>query len=184
MGYAALIVAGHAPTIAARLPALSELAQPSRLPLWIAAIAGVKVLHELGHALACRHFGARPAEMGVLLLAGAPTLYCDVSDAWRLPSKWRRMAVSSAGMFVELFIAAVAAIVWWHAAPGLLAALCLSLIIVCSVGTVAVNLNPLLRYDGYYLLADWLETPNLAERARGLVSGAWRQWLLGQPSAC
>jgi putative peptide zinc metalloprotease protein len=143
----------------------------------------VKVLHELGHALACRHFGARPAEMGVLLLAGAPALYCDVSDAWRLPSKWRRMAVSSAGMFVELFIAAVCAIVWWHAAPGLLSALCLSLIIVCSVGTIAVNLNPLLRYDGYYLLADWLETPNLAERARGLVSGAWRQWLLGQPSA-
>ena len=95
------------------LPTLGELvAAAAACRLWLAAIAVVKVLHELGHALACRHFGARPQEMGVLLLAGRPALYCDVSDAWRLPSKWRRMAVSGAGMFVELLIAAVAVIVW------------------------------------------------------------------------
>ncbi|HEX6960957.1 MAG TPA: HlyD family efflux transporter periplasmic adaptor subunit, partial [Lacipirellula sp.] len=138
-------------------------------------------LHELGHAIACRHFGARPQEMGVLLLAGAPTLYCDVSDAWRLPSKWQRMAVSSAGMMVELVLAAAAVIVWRYSEPGLVSAICLSLIVVCSVGTLAINANPLLRYDGYYLLADWLEVPNLAERARSLVGGAWRRWLLGEP---
>jgi putative peptide zinc metalloprotease protein len=179
-GYAALIVLGNAPAIAARLPAVGELVQPSRLPLWIAALAAVKVLHELGHALTCRHFGARPGEMGVLLLAGAPALYCDVTDAWRLPSKWRRMAVSSAGMAVELAVASIATIVWWFAAPGLLSAMCLSLIVVCSIGTLAINANPLLRYDGYYLLADALEVPNLAERARGLISTAWRQWILGE----
>jgi putative peptide zinc metalloprotease protein len=182
LAYAALVVLGNAPIIAARLPALGELVQPRRLPLWIGAVTVVKVLHELGHALVCRHFGARPQEMGILLLAGAPALYCDVSDAWRLPSKWRRMAVSSAGMAVELMIAAVAAILWWHAAPGMVSAVCLSLIVVCSVHTLAVNANPLLRYDGYYLLADWLEVPNLAERARGLVAGMWRRWLLGEPA--
>ncbi len=182
VGYALLIVVGHAGEIAARLPAVGELVQPRQLPLWIAAIVGVKVLHELGHALACRHLGARPAEMGVLLLAGAPALYCDVSDAWRLPSKWRRMTVSSAGMLVELLIAAIAAIVWWHTPPGMLSALCLSLIVVCSIGTLAVNANPLLRYDGYYLLADGLEVPNLAERAQGLVAAAWRRWILGEPA--
>lgn len=183
VAYAARIVLGNAGLVAARLPAVGELVQPSRLPLWIAAIAGVKVLHELGHALACRHLGARPGEMGVLLLAGAPALYCDVSDAWRLPGKWRRMAVSSAGMAVELVIAAAAAVLWWHTAPGMMSAVCLSLVIVCSVGTLAVNANPLLRYDGYYLLADALEVPNLSERARGLISGAWQGWILDEPAA-
>ncbi len=182
VGYAVLLVLGNAGTIAARLPAVHELVQPHRLPLWIAAIAGVKVLHELGHALVCRHVGARPQEMGLLLLAGAPSLYCDVSDAWRLPNKWRRMAVSSAGIAVELCIASAAAILWWHAAPGVLSAVCLSLVVVCTVGTIAVNANPLLRYDGYYLLADWLETPNLAERSRGLIAASWRRWLLGEPT--
>jgi putative peptide zinc metalloprotease protein len=181
VGIAALSAVGAAPELAARLPATAELAQPKYLPIWLAAIIGVKVLHELGHATACRHFGARPQEMGVLLLAGAPTLYCDVSDAWRLRSKWQRMAVSSAGMFVELVIAAAAVVVWRYSEPGLLSAICLSLIVVCTVGTLLVNANPLLRYDGYYLLADWLEVPNLAERARGLVTSAWRRWLLGEP---
>ena len=150
------------------------------LPLWLGSIVLVKVLHEFGHALACRHFGARPGEMGVLLLAGVPSLYCDVSDAWKLPSKWQRMGVSAGGMAVELVIAAVAALVWRSAEPGVVRAIALSLIVVCSVGTLLINANPLLRYDGYYLLADFLEVPNLAERARGLVGGAWRRWLLGE----
>jgi putative peptide zinc metalloprotease protein len=178
---AALLVLGNATELVARLPHIRELTRPGLIPMWIAAVIGVKILHELGHALACRHFGARPQEIGVLLLAGAPSLYCDVSDAWRLPSKWQRMAVSSAGMAVELVIAATAAIVWSYAAPGLLSTLCLSLIVVCSVGTLLVNANPLLRYDGYYLLADGLEVPNLADRARGLISSSWRQWLLDEP---
>ena len=176
-----LAAIGNAEAIAARLPQLAELAQPRYLPAWIAAIAGVKVLHELGHALACRRFGTRPQEIGVLLLAGAPSLYCDVSDAWRLPSKWQRMAVSSAGMGVELVIAAAALFIWQTAEPGVLSAVCLSLVTVCSVGTLLVNANPLLRYDGYYLLSDWLEVPNLAERSRGLTGAAWRRWLLNDP---
>ena len=181
VGYAALLAIGGATQLAARLPQASELTRPQFLPMWLAAIVGVKVLHELGHAMACRHFGARPQEMGVLLLAGAPSLYCDVTDAWRLPSKWQRMAVSSGGMFVELVIAASAVVVWRFAEPGLLSAVCLSLIVVCSVGTLLINANPLLRYDGYYLLSDWLEVPNLSERGRGLLSGAWRSWLLDEP---
>jgi putative peptide zinc metalloprotease protein len=180
IGYAAVTAIAEVDALAARLPGLNVLFDPKRLPLWLVAIAGVKILHELGHALACRHFGARPREMGLLLLAGAPALYCDVSDAWRLPSKWRRMAVTAAGMFVETVLAAIALVIWRHAAPGLLSALCLSLVVVCSVGTLAINANPLVRFDGYYLLADWLETPNLADRARGLLRSTWRNWLLGE----
>jgi putative peptide zinc metalloprotease protein len=178
-----LIVAiGRASSIENSLSGLSELARPGFWPIWFAAVAVVKVFHEFGHALACRHFGARPREMGILLLAGMPTLFCDVSDAWRLPSKWRRIGVSAGGMFVELLIAAVAAIVWSRTEPGVVHAIALSLLIVCSVGTLAINANPLLRYDGYYILSDLLEVPNLAERARGLIGSAWRRWLLGEPA--
>lgn len=181
MSAAIYVVVTHAGQIDAGLSGLQQLAQPRWLPIWFASVALVKVAHEFGHAIACRRFGARPREMGLLLLAGMPSLYCDVSDAWRLPSKWQRIAVSAGGMFVELIIASLAAIVWSISAPGIVQAIALSLLVVCSVGTLAINANPLLRYDGYYILSDWLETPNLAERARGLVGGAWRRWLLDEP---
>jgi len=179
---ALIVTIGRAASIENSLGGLSELARPGFWPIWLGAVAAVKVFHEFGHALACRNFGARPREMGVLLLAGMPTLFCDVSDAWRLPSKWRRIGVSAGGMFVELLIAALAAIVWSRSEPGIIHAISLSLLVVCSVGTLAINANPLLRYDGYYILSDWLEVPNLAERARGLIGGAWRRWLLGEPA--
>jgi putative peptide zinc metalloprotease protein len=181
MAVASLLTAiGRASSIAAGVEGLAELGRPRLWPIWLGALIVVKVLHEFGHALACRRFGARPREMGVLLLAGVPSLYCDVSDAWRLPSKWQRIAVSAGGMFAELMIAALAALVWSRTEPGIVHAVALSLLVVCSVGTLAINANPLLRYDGYYILSDWLEVPNLAERARGLIGGAWRRWLLGE----
>jgi len=179
---AATLIAG-AGQLAADVPQLAEMFTARTLPIWIASIIAVKVLHELGHAAACRRFGGQCQEIGVLLLAGLPTLYCDVSDAWRIPSKWRRMVVSAAGMYVELIIAATAVLVWRSTYPGVIHSICISLVVVCSVGTLLVNANPLLRYDGYYLLSDLLETPNLAERSRGLWTEGWRRWLLGQRSA-
>lgn len=179
--YAASILLAHGREIVARLPGLAELSQPRYWLLWLATIAAVKVVHELGHALTCNHLGGRCHEMGLLLLAFMPCLYCDVTDAWRLSSKWRRVAVSAAGMAVELVIAAAALTVWWHTQPGLLHTWCLSLVVVCSVGTLLVNANPLMRYDGYYILSDLVEVPNLASRAQGLLSGKLRRWLLNQP---
>jgi putative peptide zinc metalloprotease protein len=179
--YAAWILLGHASEIAARLPSLAQLAQPRYWLLWLATIAGVKVIHELAHALTCKHLGGRCHEMGIMLLALMPCLYCDVSDVWRIASKWRRIAVSAAGMAVELVIAAAALVLWWHTQPGLLNIWCLSTVIVCSVGTLVVNANPLIRYDGYYILSDLVEVPNLASRSRGLLAEKLRCWLLGQP---
>ncbi len=179
--YAVLIVLGNAGEILDRLPSLGQLAAPRYWTLWLATIVVVKVVHELAHALTCQHFGGRCHEMGVLLLAMIPCLYCDVTDVWRLPSKWQRIAVSAAGMLAELVIASLALVVWWHAQPGLLQIVCLSVVIVCSVGTLLVNLNPLLRYDGYYILSDWVEVPNLAGRAQGLLPTALRRWLLAEP---
>ena len=179
--YCVWILLGHASEVVARLPGLAELGQPRYWLLWLATIAVVKVVHELAHALTCKHLGGRCHEMGVLLLAFVPCLYCDVSDVWRLSSKWRRIAVSAAGMAIELVIAAAALVVWWHTQPGLLNIWCLSTVIICSIGTLAVNANPLVRYDGYYILSDLVEVPNLASRAQGLLSGKLRLWLLSQP---
>jgi putative peptide zinc metalloprotease protein len=119
----------------------------------------------------------------MMLLVFAPSLYCDVSDSWRLKSKWQRIAVSAAGMLVEVVIAAVATIVWWHALPGIVQLVAMNVMIVCTVGTVLVNGNPLLRYDGYYILSDLVETPNLWQRSRDVLRGLASKWLLGEPPA-
>ena len=179
--YAGMLVLGHGQEFSSKLPSMSELAHPRYWLLWLTTVAAVKVVHELAHAVTCKHFGGRCHEIGVLLLAMIPCLYCDVSDVWRLPSKWQRIAVSAAGMIAELLIASVALIAWWNTQPGLLNVWCLSVVIVCSVGTLLVNANPLLRYDGYYILSDIAEVPNLSGRASGLVPSQLRRWLLAEP---
>lgn len=150
--------------------------------LGLALVLGLtKVCHELGHALTCRRFGGQCPELGVMLLVFTPCLYANVSDSWRIPEKWKRMAISFAGIYVELLLAALATLVWWSSQPGLVNQLALNVMFVCSVGTLLFNANPLMKYDGYYLLADWLEIPNLKQRASGLVSRALSHWLLGLP---
>lgn len=181
VAYAASLVIGHFGEFRARLPELSALVDPHNL-LWILlAIGGVKVLHELGHAMACKHFGGQVHELGLMLLAFSPCLYCDVSDAWRLPSKWRRILVSSAGVLVEFVIASVATIVWWHSQPGLVNLVALDVMIVCSVSTILVNGNPLLRYDGYYVLSDLVESPNLWQRSRDVLHSLAAHWFWRKP---
>ena len=136
----------------------------------------VKVIHEFGHGLSCKAFGGEVHEMGLLFLCFSPALYCNVSDAWTLPNKWHRIIISAAGIYVELMIAAAATFVWWNTpSQPFINNLSLSLMVVCSVSTVVFNANPLMRYDGYYVLADWLEIPNLRDRAnrylQNLVDG-------------
>jgi putative peptide zinc metalloprotease protein len=160
------LVLGHWNDFVARLPAAREFfALRTLFVLW-AALGVVKILHEFGHGLVCKAQGGEVDEMGVLFLVFSPCLYCNASDSWMLPGKWRRIAVSAAGIYVELNIAAVATFVWWWTAPvGGLHHLCLCLMMICGVSTVVFNANPLMRFDGYYILADWLEVPNLSQRA-------------------
>lgn len=159
--------------LSSRLPSMQSLMRPDQWWVFLIVLAVVKVLHELGHAVACRHLGADVKQMGVLLMCGMPCLYCDVSDAWRLPRRRDRLMISAAGMTVEVVLASAATLLWWNAAPGLFRSACFFVMAIGSVNTLLVNGNPLLRYDGYYLLADATGTLNLWSQSRAVI---W-QWL-------
>ena len=142
-----------------------------------------KVLHEFGHGLSCKHFGGECHEMGIMVLVLTPCLYCNVSDSWMLPNKWQRAMIGAAGMYVELVIASVCTFMWWFSTPGLLNNLCLNAMFICSVSTVLFNGNPLLRYDGYYILSDVTEIPNLRQKATTILSRKMGEWCLGMEMA-
>ncbi len=125
----------------------------------------IKVLHELGHGYAAKYFGCEVREMGTMLLVLFPVPYVDASSSAALPGKWRRAGVAAAGIAVELTLAAIAALVWASVEPGLISAIAFNVMIIGGVSTVLINGNPLLRFDGYYVLADLIEVPNLAQRA-------------------
>jgi putative peptide zinc metalloprotease protein len=152
-----------------RLPEIEAFFRPSNL-FWLAlALAGTKVLHELGHGLMCRHFGGRCHEMGLMLLVFTPCLYCNVSDAWMLGNRWQRAAVAAAGIYVEVTLAAICTLLWWFTYPGVFHSFCFNVMVVCGLGTILLNGNPLLRYDGYFVLADALDVPNLWQRSRAII---------------
>jgi putative peptide zinc metalloprotease protein len=142
-------------------------------------LALTKILHEFGHGLSCKHFGGECHEIGVMFLVLTPCLYCNVSDSWMLPNRWHRAAIGAAGMYVELVLASIATFVWWFSSPGPLHYFCLNIMFICSVSTVLFNANPLLRYDGYYILSDILEIPNLRPKASTILSRKFGKWCLG-----
>jgi putative peptide zinc metalloprotease protein len=162
-----------------RIPAMSSILAPGHL-VWIgAAVALVKVLHELGHAFTCRHMHGECHELGLMFLAGIPCLYCNVSDVWLLPNKWHRIAVSAAGICVELVLASICTFLWWYSEPGPFHSLCFAVMIVTSTGTLLLNGNPLMRYDGYYILSDLLDVPNLRRRSTAAFRRFCARWLFG-----
>lgn len=141
-----------------------------------------RAAHELGHALLLTRFGGRCPDIGVIFMLGAPCVYCDVSESWRLPTAWRRAAVAAGGMYVELVIASLAAWLWLATSDGPANTLALQTMIVCSISTVLINANPLMRFDGYYILSDCLDEPNLRSKSDQCWMFLAKRWLLG-PSA-
>ncbi len=148
------------------------------LSFWV-CLGVVKVIHEFGHGLTAKHFGGEVHEMGILFLVLTPALYCDVTDSWLLPSKWRRIWISAAGIYVECFLASIATFVWWNTREGLTNSLAMATMFICSVNTVLFNANPLLRYDGYYVMADWLEIPNLRIKSTQFFAYLFQEKVLG-----
>ncbi len=138
---------------------------PGNLVLLYAALVVVKTLHEFGHAAACRRFGGEVHTMGVMLLVFTPVPYMDATASWAFRSRGRRALVGAAGMLVEIFVAALAAVVWANTGPGTLHGIAYNVTFVASVSTILFNANPLLRFDGYYILSDLLDIPNLHSRA-------------------
>src|SRR5688572_6217402 len=137
----------------------------------------LKFFHEMGHAYACRRFGGECHEMGIMFLVFIPTPYVDASSAWAFPSRWQRMFVGAGGMVVELFLASIAAFIWLNTTPGVpvlglpINELACDAIMIAGFTTVIFNANPLLRYDGYYMLSDWLEIPNLQQKSKDYLLG-------------
>lgn len=154
------------------------LAQENLFWLFVATV-GLKALHELGHGIVCRALGGAVHRFGVLLLLFVPLPYVDASSSWSFPSKWRRIAVASAGMMVELAVAVVALWVWSISGDAAIRSLAYNIVVVASVGTLLFNINPLLKFDGYYILTDWLGVPNLQQRAQRQLIHVGERYLFG-----
>jgi putative peptide zinc metalloprotease protein len=176
-------VVGHSAELARQA---SGVLNPANLPLLYVALVGVKWLHEMGHAFACKHFGRQTGsggevhQMGVTFLVFTPLPFVDTSSAWALRSKRQRILVGASGMLVELAVAAMAAMLWIHSAEGTtLHAMAYNIMFIAGVSSLIFNGNPFLRYDAYYILLDLLEIPNLESRSRLYVCYLVKRFLWG-----
>ena len=151
----------------------SGILDPSNLFLLYVSFAVTKLIHEMGHAYAVKRFGGEVHRMGITFLVFTPFPFVDATAAWSFRERWKRVWVGSAGMVVELFFASLTAFVWTLTGPGLTNALAYNVMIVASVSTLLFNLNPLLRFDGYYILSDLTDSPNLQPRS----SRQWFYWI-------
>lgn len=158
---------------------LDRLLTAESLVLLLIAYPIVKLIHELGHAYAIKRWGGEVHEVGLMFLVFLPLPYVDASDSLAFSSKWRRATVAGAGILVELGLAAIAMIVWSEAEGGLTRAFAFNVMLIGGVSTLLFNGNPLLRFDGYFVLSDLLEIPNLAQRANKYLGYLIKRYLLG-----
>jgi len=138
-----------------------------------------KFFHELGHGFTCKHFGGDVHEMGVLVLVLTPCMYCNISDAWILEKHSRKFYISAAGIMTELVIAALATVVWWGTGPGIVNSISYRVMLLAGVSSVLINGNPLMKWDGYYILSDALGMPNLRENSVRYVGQFFSKYILG-----
>ncbi|MCX7665355.1 MAG: hypothetical protein N2112_07410 [Gemmataceae bacterium] len=177
---ALLLVIFKYKTFHAKLPAYQEFfAFKTLLYMWI-SLGIVKVIHEFGHGLSCKAFGGESHEMGALFMCFSPALYCNVTDAWTAARKWERIVISFAGIWVELVIASIATWVWWYTPQyPFINNVAMCLMVLCSVSTIMFNANPLMKFDGYYILQDLLEVPNLKDRSNRYLGKLFQHYCLG-----
>ncbi len=144
---------------------------------WIA----LKLIHELAHAVSCKRHGGEVRETGLVFILFAPAAYVDVTSCWRFPSKWQRIHVAAAGMYVELVVAALAVVLWQQTDSPVMRHALFNVILMASLSTLLFNANPLMRFDGYYLLADLLEIPNLSIEGTNAMRRMGRRLFWGIP---
>ncbi|WP_029407235.1 site-2 protease family protein [Thiomicrorhabdus sp. Milos-T2] len=137
----------------------------------------VKLIHEMGHAYAVKRWGGQVHEMGIMFLIFMPVPYVDASASAAFRNKYQRMLVAGAGIIVEAFIAAIAMAVWVYSEPGIVRSIAFNALLIAGVSTLLFNGNPLLRFDAYYVLADYLEIPSLAQRGNKYIAYLWKRYL-------
>jgi putative peptide zinc metalloprotease protein len=151
--------------------------------LWLALCwLGLKIVHEMSHGVVCHLHGGNVRETGILFILLAPLAYVDVTSSWRFRSRLARMHVAAAGMYMELLISALAAILWSQTDSGWLNHLCFNVIAMASLSTLLFNANPLMKFDGYYILSDALAMPNLYTNGQSYWNYWSRRYLLGLPA--
>jgi putative peptide zinc metalloprotease protein len=155
-----------------QLYSLGNLTFGAVMVLWLTALV-VILIHELGHGFTCKHFGGEVHEMGFMLVYFQPAFYCNVTDAWSFPEVRSRLWVTAAGSWIQFVVASLAALTWTVVRPGtLVSEIAVAAMLIGGGTTILTNMNPLIPLDGYFALADWLEIPNLRQRAQAYV-GWW-----------
>lgn len=143
------------------------------------AITLIKVVHEFSHAYVARSYGCRVRKMGIALIFFLPRLYSDLTDSWRLKDTYKRFIMDGAGIFSEIIIGGIAALIWANTGSGITHTVAYYIFAVSIMNTFLVNGNPFIRYDGYYMLMDILNIDNLNKRGVEVVRNIWRQHLFG-----
>jgi len=161
------------------VPDISRILDVSSLPIMWVVFVVLKVFHEFGHAYACKRFGGEVPEMGVAFIVLTPCAYVDAGASWKFRRRTKRVVVGCAGMWVESFVAGLAALVWAGTQPGLVNDVALQIVLLASVTTFLGNANPLLRFDGYYILSDLMGVVNLSKRAAERLKSFAKSVFLG-----
>ncbi len=153
----------------------SDILKPENFIYLYISIVIIKIFHEFGHAFACKRFGRLNGSggevhvIGIMFLVFVPLPYVDASSAWAFRKKWHRAIVGLSGVMIELFCAAIAAIIWGNTSIGTLHIIAYNIIFIASISTLVFNGNPLLRFDAYYVLSDLIEIPNLSQRSKNYI---------------
>lgn len=157
----------------------SAVLAPRNLFYLYACTVFIKLLHEFGHGILCKHFGGEVRKAGVMLMLLTPLPYVDATSSWGFRHRWQRIAVGAAGMGVEFLIASIALHVWLNASEPLVNQLAYNVMFIASVSTILFNANPLLKFDGYYIFSDLFDLPNLYQRATRQLKYLGERFLFG-----
>ena len=143
----------------------------------------VKAIHELAHGYAVKYYGGEVHEIGIMLLVLVPVPYIDASSSWGFRDKRQRMLVSAAGIMAELLMGSIALFIWLNVQPGIVHLVAYNVILICGISTILFNGNPLLRFDGYYVLSDGIESPNLGARSTTYLGYLIQRYILKSKEA-
>lgn len=177
VGYALVLAGVHWPELTGNIT--DRVLAAENIVLLLITYPFVKALHELGHGYAVKKWGGEVHEIGIMFLVFMPVPYVDASAASGYHEKWHRALVGAMGIIVELFLAAIALFVWLDVEEGMVRAFAFNVMLIGGVSTLFFNGNPLLRFDGYYVLSDLLEIPNLGSRSNRYIGYLIQRYLFG-----